>query len=484
VISKNGSTRLFARVAIVVAPAGALILFASANNSDLPEPALAVGCVGIVMAVWWMTEAIPLPVTALLPLVLFPLLGVASIETTASAYAHPLIFLFFGGFLLAQAMQRWDLNRHVAKFILRFAGDRPAGVIAGVMAATAFLSMWVSNTATAMMMLPIGQSVINARQWLPAPPGAPRNRPGTALMLGIAYAATIGGMGTLIGTPPNAIFAGYLSEAYGIEVSFTRWMLVGIPAVAILLPIAWLVLTRIAFSLPSGGTVPSYEMAGENEPLSKGGWRTAIILGAAATAWTFRPLLETVLPKLNLSDAGIALAAAIALFIVPADRPGGGGLLSWNDAKKIRWDVLILFGGGLALADALNSSGLADWIGGKTIGLEVLPFLVLLILLSAIIVAVGELASNTAMAAVFLPIAAAIGLSLGADPLDFALPVALAASLGFILPVATPPNAIVYGSGSVSVQDMLRAGILLDLIGIFVVSLLAVTIGRLVFNGL
>lgn len=481
---KNGSGGSAARFALVAAPAGALILFALANTGDLPEPALAVGCVGIVMAVWWMTEAIPLPVTALLPLIFFPFLGIASIETTAAAYAHPLIFLFLGGFLLAQAMERWDLNRHVAKFVLRRAGDRPAGVIAGVMAATAFLSMWVSNTATAMMMLPIGQSIINARQWRPAIPDAPRNRPGTALMLGIAYAATIGGMGTLIGTPPNALFAGYLSEAYGIEVSFTRWMLVGIPAVAILLPIAWLVLTRIAFSLPPHHAVPDSRTAEKHEPLSKGGWRTAIILAATAAAWTFRPLLETIVPDLNLSDAGIALVAAIALFIVPADRPGGGALLTWNDARKVRWDVLILFGGGLALADALSSSGLADWIGGKTTGLEAIPFFVLLILLSAIIVAVGELASNTAMAAVFLPIAAAIGLTLGADPLDLALPVALAASLGFILPVATPPNAIVYGSGSVSVQDMLRAGLILDVVGVLVVSVLAVTVGRWAFGGL
>ncbi|MFW6028140.1 MAG: SLC13 family permease [bacterium] len=475
------------RAAILAAPTGALALFALAPASDLSPAGLVVACVGIVMAAWWMTEAIPLPVTALLPLVLLPILGVTDIETTARAYAHPLIFLFLGGFLLAQAMQRWHLNRRVAQFILGFTGDHPAGVIAGVMAATAFLSMWVSNTATAMMMLPIGQSIIHARQWGPLTHKAPRSGgSASALMLGIAYAATIGGMATLIGTPPNALFAGFMSETYGIEVGFARWMLIGLPTAAILLPIAWLILTRVAFTLPPEPAAPKPMPASaeELEPLAKGARRTAAILLLAAAGWIFRPLLQTAVPALSISDAGIALIAAIALFIVPAGNPRHGPLLTWDDAKKIRWDVLILFGGGLALADAISSSGLATWIGGKTSGLDSLPFFVLLILVSAVIVAVGELASNTAMASIFLPIAAATAISLGGAPLDLAMPVALAASLGFMLPVATPPNAIVYGSGAVSVHDMLRAGFLLNVAGIIVVAVLAFTVGRWAFGGI
>jgi len=289
----NSGNRLKARAAIVAAPAGALVLFALAPISDLSPAAVAVACVALVMAAWWMTEAIPLPVTALLPLVLFPFLGVAGIEATARAYAHPLIFLFLGGFLLAQGMQRWNLHRRVAHFILRFMGDHPAGVIAGVMAATAFLSMWVSNTATAMMMLPIGQSIMHARQWAPDTADASRSGPASALMLGIAYAATIGGMGTLIGTPPNALFAGFMSEAYGVEIGFARWMLVGIPAVVVLLPIAWLILTRVAFRLPPEPAAPSSATAvgQQRASLSTGARRTAVILLLTAAAWTFRPLL-------------------------------------------------------------------------------------------------------------------------------------------------------------------------------------------------
>lgn len=466
-----------ASAAIWIAPILALAIYSLVPEGALPPAAIATAAIAIWMAAWWMTEALPLAVTALLPLVLFPLLGVSGFRATATSYADPLIFLFFGGFLLARTMQRWHLTRHLARFILGYAGNSPAGIIAGVMVATAFLSMWVSNTATAMMMMPIGQSIVKARQWDGAGP-ARRDCAG-ALMLGIAYAATIGGMGTLIGTPPNALFAAFIRDAHGIEVGFAQWMLVGVPAVLLLLPVAWLVLTRVTFRVPSdnhGPVVPE-----RLEPMGTGARRTAIILLMAAAGLIFRPVLELALPGLGLSDAGIVLTAALAMFLIPSGESDGARLLTWNEVHEIRWDVLLLFGGGLALAEAISSTGLAGWLGNLVTGLRALPFLAVLMLTATIILAVGELASNTAMASIFLPVASAMAVSLGAEPIQLVLLVALTASLGFMLPVATPPNAIVYGSGALSANDMLRAGLLMNLAGLVVMTFLSVTLGRWVF---
>jgi sodium-dependent dicarboxylate transporter 2/3/5 len=446
-------------------------------------PALAVSAIAVWMVVWWITEAVPLAVTALLPVVLFPALGVASAGDTTAAYANPLILLFLGGFLMAQAIQRWGLSRRIALWILGLAGERPAGVIAAIMTATAFLSMWVSNTATAMMMLPIGQSIIFAV----TSQGEDADQEQVAafcaaLMLAIAYGATIGGMGTLIGTPPNALFAGFVAETYDIEISFSRWMLIGVPAVVVLLPITWLVLTQIAFPLPSqlAGLSPTAvdKSLKQSPQMSVDERRVGLLVLFAAVAWITRPLLEGLLPWLSISDAAIAITVSIMLFIVPSRSQSDRALLTWDDAQKIRWDVLILFGGGLALADAIALSGLADWLGSGASLLTALPWLMLIVLMIAVIVFVGELASNTAMAAVFLPIAGASALELGASPVMLSMAVALAASLGFMLPVATPPNAIVYGSGAIRMKDMMRAGVLLDILGILVVAMLVMSAGQ------
>lgn len=473
--------------ALLAGPVLAAAVLALPLPADLAQPALAVAAVALWMVIWWMTEAIPLAATALLPLVLFPALDVASIETTAAAYAHPLIFLFLGGFLLAQSMQRWALSRRIAHSILRLAGDRPAGIVAAIMGATAFLSMWVSNTATAMMMLPIGQAIALSAAHKADDVASRHTREFcTAMMLGIAYGATIGGMGTLIGTPPNALFAGFMSETYGLEISFARWMLLGIPAVLVLLPLAFLVLTRVAFSLP--GRLPGLsgqslnKTIGYSGPISADEKRVAAVLLLTAAAWILRPLIDTVSPGLMPSDAGIAIAAAILLFLIPSISAPERNLLSWEDALHIRWDVLILFGGGLSLADSIASTGLATWIGAASSSFAVLPWLGIVLLVTAVIVLLGELASNTAMAAVFLPVAGAAAIGLGSSPTLLTMSVALAASLGFMLPVATPPNTIVYGSGAVRLNDMLRAGVLMDLLGIIAVAFLAVSIGPWVFG--
>jgi solute carrier family 13 (sodium-dependent dicarboxylate transporter), member 2/3/5 len=483
---KANPERTIRQGALIAAPAIALTMLLFSPPAGLSVQGWRVATVCILMGLWWMSEAIPLAATALLPLALFPLLGVSSIDTTASSYANPLIFLFLGGFLMATAMVKQNLSRRLAFGLLSRGSLSLPGIIASIMIVTAFLSMWVSNTATTMIMLPIGQSIIAAVY-----AGADETEKpelakfSTGLMLAIAYSATIGGMGTLIGTPPNALFAGFMSKTYGIEIEFWRWMMVGVPAVLILLPLTWIILTRFAFKTSvfrdflKGGFI-----ARETQKLglfSKGELLVAIVLGLAAFLWIFRSILSDLFPQLQLSDAGIAITAALVLFILPSSEPDRARLLSWEDTKTIRWDVLILFGGGLALAGAISKSGLAIWIGGAASSLAFLPTFLFLLGIFVVIVVLGELASNTAVAAIFLPVAGATALGMGIDPITLTLPIAFAATLGFMLPVATPPNAIVFGSGAIKVHDMLKAGAILDVIGILVVATLIMAIGPYIF---
>ena len=469
-------------IGLVGGPALALLMTVLPPPEGLSADGWRIAAVGVLMAVWWMTEAAPLAVTALLPLVLFPLGGLRDLEATAASYANPLIFLFLGGFLLARAVQVWGVDRRIALTVLRRTGTRPDRVIAGIMVVTAFLSMWVSNTATAMLMLPIGQSIVAAQA---GEAGDRHDDYAAALMLAIAYAATIGGMGTLIGTPPNALFAAFMLDSYGIEIGFAQWMLVGVPLVLVLLPLAWLVLAHVAFRLPSRSPQTSDGVVEQavlrSGPLSRGAAVVVGVLVLAATGWLSRPLLVDLWPGLALSDAGIAIACALALFVLPVDPGRGRFALHWDEAATIRWDVLILFGGGLALAGAIGGSDLAPWLGARLAALSDWPVVALLLAIGVIIVYVGELASNTAMAAVFLPIAGATAVAIGEPALSLALPVALFATLGFMLPVATPPNAIVFGTGALRIGQMLRAGAILDVVGILVVIAIVLAIGEYVF---
>ena len=466
-------------IGLLAGPAIAAAVLLSPAPGGLSQQGWWIAAVGLWMAVWWMTEALPLAATAMLPLVLFPLLDIRAIEATAPSYAHPLIFLFLGGFLLARAMHVWGLDTRLALNVLRFAGSSPRRVIAGIMAVTAFLSMWVSNTATAMVMLPIGLSVVSTflrHDAKHADTVAP------ALLLGIAYAATIGGMGTIIGTPPNALFAAYMSKTHGIEISFIRWMSIGVPVLLVLLPLAWFVLTHLAFRVGGQEVADATAVIGEKRaalaPISGAERMVACVMLLVAALWIGRPLLESALPWLRLSDAGIAMTGALMLFLLPADLKQGRFLLSWKEAAEIRWDVLILFGGGLALASAMGESDLADWMGNKLSGLQALPLFLLLVAIGTLMVFVGELASNTAMAAVFLPVAGATALGMGEPAIVLALPVALFATLGFMLPVATPPNAVIFGSGAIEMRHMLRAGVVLDAVGIIVVALAVLSLGK------
>jgi len=459
--------------------------------AGLGAAAWRVAAVGVLMATWWVTEAIPIPATALLPLALFPLLQVADIRDAATPFANPIIYLFLGGFLIARAMQATELPRRIALSSIRMLGARPRSIVAGVMASCAFLSMWVSNTATALMMLPIGLSLIAL---MPDGAGeednegsAERHRFGTALMLGIAYACSIGGMGTLIGTPPNAFLAGFMLESYGVTIGFAEWMLLGVPLVLVGLPLCYLLLTRVAFpihtrELPGGRELVDREARALGS-MSKAEKRVAVVFVLTALTWMARPLLiEHVAWLSRLSDAGIAMTAALALFIVPAGEPGGRRLLDWKLARDTPWGVLILFGGGLSLAGSVEATGLSTWLGAGVGGLTGWPLPLLVVAIVTAVILLTELTSNTATAATFLPVLGGVALGLGRDPLLLAVPAALAASGAFMLPVATPPNAIVYGSGAVRIEDMVRAGIWLNVLFVFLVTAAAYVLLPLVFG--
>jgi solute carrier family 13 (sodium-dependent dicarboxylate transporter), member 2/3/5 len=462
------------QVGLVLGPVVLLVLLVLPAPAGMSAAAWGTAAVGILMAIWWISEAIPIPATALVPLALFPPLGVATVEEAAAPYANPIIFLFLGGFLIAQAMQRWGLHRRMALGVIRAVGTKPVPLIGGFMLAAAFLSMWVSNTATAVMMLPIGLSVvelaIRGRAGSRVAPGD--SNFAIALMLGIAYACSIGGLATLIGTPPNALLAGFMAETYGVEIGFGQWMLVGVPLVAVGLPLTWWMLTRWIYpvrltEIPGGREAIDREARALGR-MSRGERLVGIVFVLTALAWIFRPLLAGRVP--GLTDAGIAITASVLLFLLPIDFRAGDFVLNWEWAKRVPWDVLILFGGGLSLAGAISRSGLADWIGAALGGLAVLPVFLILVIVVVVIVFLTELTSNTATAAAFLPVLASLAIGIGENPLLLAVPAALAASCAFMMPVATPPNAIVYGSSFVTIPQMARAGLVLNLFFIALIS--------------
>ncbi len=450
------------------------VLIALPPPSGMPAAGWRVAAVVALMAAWWVGEAIPVPVTALVPVILFPLLGVSTLKAAAAPYANPLIFLFLGGFVIALAFERWHLHRRVAVAVLIRVGTRPAPLIGGFMAATAALSMWVSNTATTVMMLPIGLSVIGLLHRGGDNPGAEDRNFAIAILLGIAYAASIGGLGTLVGTPPNAFLAAYFGEKLGITVGFGQWLLIGLPAVAVLLPIAWVMLTKLVYPvgdapIEDADAILRRERA-EIGPITGEEVRVALVFAATGLAWVFRPAINGAFPGLGLTDPAIALIGAVALFVIPARLEQGTFLMNWDWAKRLPWGTLLLFGGGLSLASAMGDSGLAAWISEAFSAHQTLPLPVLLLIFVATVIFLTEITSNTATAAVFLPVVVAFAAGLGVDPLSFAVPVALAASCAFMMPVATPPNAIVFGSGHVTIPDMVRAGFWLNLIAIAVIA--------------
>ncbi|MHC4210086.1 MAG: SLC13 family permease [Planctomycetota bacterium] len=426
------------------------------------------------MAVWWLTEAIDISVTALLPLPLLPLLGAGSIGETTVPYAHPLIFLFLGGFLLALSMQRWGLDRRIALVTLRLVGDRPANIVAGSMLATAVLSMFVSNTATAAMMLPIALSVIALLGRGEAESPGPSHF-ALCMMLGIAYAASIGGIGTKIGTPPNGFLLGFVEDNYGQEIDFVSWLAVGLPLVIVFLPIAWLLLTRVVYPVPLARIEGARDVVREAYrglgPTKFGEWATLVVFLATALAWITRPILARWVPGLN--DSVIVMVAAVLLFVIPVHARRREFVMNWQTAQKAPWGILILFGGGLSLAAAVRRNGVAELIGNQVSALGDVPPIVLVLAVTALVIFLTELTSNTATTATLVPILAALAPGLGLHPYLLIFPAAIAASCAFMMPVATPPNAIVFGSGYLTIPQMCKAGLWLNLIGVGLITALA-----------
>lgn len=477
----------------------------------------------ILMATWWITEAVPIPVTSLLPLLVFPLASGDSMDSIGSSYGNSVVFLFMGGFMLALAMQKSQLHIRIALMTISVVGTKPSRMIAGFMVATAFISFWVSNTATAVMMLPIGISVLVlvsehlASGQEGASSGADSTKAsskparlsatktpkseeiaqgsaadavpltktnfGTSLMLGLAYSASIGGLGTIISTPPLVFLAGYLQQNHGIEIGFAQWMLVGVPTVAVMLAIIWFVLTKVLYrpeidEIPGGKSLIKTELQKLGR-MSRAELSVLLVFALAIFGWVVLPMLFETSP---LSDAGVALAAAFLLFMIPSGKLRHQKLLDWDTAVKLPWGILLLFGGGLALSAKFTSSGLSDWVGEQVAGIGVLPIVVIVFLVTAIVMAMTEITSNTATAATFLPIFGGVAAGIGADPLLLTIPVALAATACFMLPVATPPNAIAYSSGYITMGQMVRAGIWLNIIGTVVITVLTLTLVTWVFG--
>lgn len=471
----EGAPSLAARIGVWLGPAWLVLILLLPAPAGMSDTAWA--CVGLVllMATWWATEAIAIPVTALLPIVLAPALGIEKLGAITANYGDPIIFLFLGGFLLGIAMQRWNLHRRIALRVLLVVGQKPRNQIAGFMLATGFLSMWVSNTATSIMMLPIGLSVVSLL-------GQDNDeqetaRYATALLLAIAYAASIGGIATLIGTPPNALLVGYLSQNHGIDIGFAQWLAIGLPVSVAMMALAWWWLTRGGFKLAvaeDSANVLHKELA-QIGAMSSAERRVGMVFIATAMAWMLRPILNNA-GIVWLSDTAIALIAGFTLFLLPSGVERRARLLDWDAAQKLPWGVLLLFGGGLALASVIKSSGLAEWIAAQLSVFGAMPLLLLVGIVVLVIIFLTEVTSNTATAAAFLPLLGALAISLGIDPLLITVPAAIAASCAFMMPVATPPNAIVFATGHMKIQSMIRAGLFLNIAGTLLVTLLVVAL--------
>ena len=423
------------------------------------------------MIIWWMTEATPVPVTALLPIPMMPLLDIAPQKTVTSSYGHPLIFLFLGGFLIASAMQRWGLHKRIALSIVNLVGSTPQRMIGGFMLATAFLSMWISNTATAVMMFAVAISIIELTSENTNDEQASHTF-AVALLLGIAYSASIGGVGTLIGTPPNTLLASFMADSYDLQIDFSTWMMVGVPLVFIMLPITWLLLCKVVFPLPQNTLLKDSGFVREElsalGPMKTAEKTVAVVFAITALLWITRKWLVA-WTGLNITDTSIAMLSALILFIIPASMEKAEFTLDWGVTKNLPWGVLFLFGGGLSLAAGFKSTGLAIAIGDAVAGLGAVDISIYILVVVASIIFLTEITSNTATTATFLPILGAVAVGLGVSPLTLAIPAALSASMAFMMPVATPPNAIVFSYDKLKIVDMVKAGIWLNIITICLV---------------
>ena len=468
------------KIGLVLGPVLFALVMLFFDPENLNPDAKSILASTIWIAIWWITECVPISVTALLPIVLFPLTGGLDIKSTTASYGHNLVFLFVGGFIIALAIEKWNLHKRVALSIIKFTGTKKSRIILGFMIATAVLSMFISNTATTIMILPVGMAIISK---VSESNNSYENiNFGKSLMIAIAYSASIGGMATLIGTPPNMIFAGVVKESYGIEIGMLEWSKFGLPVSLFLLIICWIYLTKVAFSFEDKNQISGKQEI--NNQLKKLGkfsneeLKVSVVFGLTAFSWIFRKQLVKIIPFLD--DTIIAISFAIVLFIIPDKK--NKPLLNWEDTIKLPWGILLLFGGGMAIASAFGKSGLAFWIANLLSTMNGVSLFLLILIIVVSINLLTELTSNMATTAMLLPVLVTMAMAINVHPYFLLVSATLAASCAFMLPVATPPNAIVFGSGLLKIEDMFKKGIWMNLFSVIVISLIVYYILPYVFD--
>lgn len=461
----------YKRVGLLLGPTLFLLIHIFFNGENLSPQGRDILAATVWIGVWWVLEVLPIAATALLPIVLFPMLGALGLGETTASYGHKYVFLYMGGFMLAMAIEKWNLHKRIALHIIRSIGTNMHTIVLGFMVATAFLSMWISNTATAVMVMPMAISIVKQLKDNPQTAKDENAIFGKLLMLSIAYSASIGGIATLIGTPPNLVFAGFVEEAYGVDIGFWQWMKFGLPVSALLLILAWLYLTRIAYPLRQGtfpgGKEEIRRLIHELGPMKREEKIVLAVFVLTAFCWITRSfLLQRIVP--GMDDTIIAIGAAIVLFMLPAGK--GRKMIEWEEAVRIPWGIILLFGGGMAIARGFETSGLAIYLGSQMTFFEGLPLLALILLIITCINFLTEVTSNLATTAMMLPVLAPLAVTLDVDPFVLMVACTTAASCAFMLPVATPPNAVVFGSGYLRIPDMVRTGFLMNLVSIIVLG--------------
>ncbi|GAB3692784.1 SLC13 family permease [Corynebacterium nasicanis] len=479
-------------IPLLLGPALGLLLALVLPDSLAFEGRAVAGC-ALWMALWWVTEAAPIPVTSMLPLVLFPLFGMATMKEVAAPYADTVIFLVMGGVMLGLATEKSGLHIRIALLTVKAVGTKPSQIVLGLMIASAFISAWVSNTATAVIMVPIATSILQLVRQVDEK--AAGTKFAASMLLGVAYGVTIGSTATLIGQPPMALMKAYVGEALGIEIGFAQWMLVGVPWAVVMLALAWVVLSKIVYR-PEVDEIPGGRQLIQDEITTLGAMSTAerriaAIFLTAIFFWVFVPFIADIpavaetLPFLGtINDSQVAVAAAIACFLTPSGRSVGERrtLLVWADSKEVPWGLLLLFGGGLSLSAMFTATGLSEWIGAQVEGLSSMPSWVIIVAVMIVSLGLTELTSNTATAAAFFPIFGAVAVGAGVDPLLMTFVVTLAVCSAFMLPVATPSNAVAFGSGQVTIKQMVRAGFWLNFVALGLILVVIYTLVPLVFG--
>lgn len=473
-------------VGLILGPGAFLLIYLLSSPNLITAKGIAVLAVGAWMVAWWVTEAVPVPVTALLPLVTFPLLQITTGREAAQPYGDPVIFLFMGGFIMALALEKHNLHQRIALNLIRITGTSGNGIILGFMLATALISMWISNTATAVMMLPIASSVtaLLAKD-LTSGNDDRFQKFATGLMLCIAYAASIGGIATIIGSPPNVVMVGYMKRFYNLDVSFAKWMLIGLPLMGCCLVALYFIVTRVLFknNLP---VIPGSKQLIQEKLLALGKLsaqekRVLAVFSVTCFLWIFRQWINSIVGKNLLDDTTIAMAGGIVMFLVPTGARDGNFILHWDDMRGLPWGILLLFGGGICLADGMEKAGLVDIVGNYFSGKNDWSNGTLILSLTAISMGLTELMSNVALTTIFIPVVFGIADGFNINPIWLGLPVTFAASCAFMLPVSTPPNAILFASGHIKVRQMIKTGLLLNLISLILITLFCLLLAPFVF---